>query len=154
MGGHPHYASVPKAITSNSCCASDVLVYSDKIINYMLCCASVGQDKMEQVMQLTAQRNSAKNRADSLAKDLSRVCGGGRSVDQIEAIVTRCGQQARRLSPHWGASLFFSSFHEELLFITVTVTAPLKPPLSMRLFENSAIATVAVETTRAVRICR
>lgn len=40
-------------------------------------------------MQLTAQRNSAKNRADSLAKDLSRVCGGGRTVDQIEVIVTK-----------------------------------------------------------------
>ncbi|CAN0047646.1 unnamed protein product, partial [Laminaria digitata] len=45
--------------------------------------------KTEQVMQLTAQRNSAKNRADSLAKDLSKVCGGGRTVDQIEAIVTK-----------------------------------------------------------------
>lgn len=49
----------------------------------------VAKAKTEQVMQLTAQRNSAKNRADSLAKDLSRVCGGGRTVDQIEAIVTK-----------------------------------------------------------------
>ncbi|CAM9373044.1 unnamed protein product [Sphacelaria rigidula] len=45
--------------------------------------------KTEQVMQLTAQRNSAKHRADSLAKDLSRVCGNGRTVDQIEIIVTK-----------------------------------------------------------------
>lgn len=48
-----------------------------------------GQEKTEKLVQLTAQRNSAKNRADSLAKDLSRVCGGGRTVDQIEAIFTR-----------------------------------------------------------------
>lgn len=47
------------------------------------------QEKTEELVQLTAQRNSAKNRADSLAKDLSRVCGGGRTVDQIEAIFTR-----------------------------------------------------------------
>lgn len=40
-------------------------------------------------MRLTAQRNSAKSRADSLAKDLSRVCRGGRTLDQIEAIVTK-----------------------------------------------------------------
>ncbi|CAM9470559.1 unnamed protein product [Pylaiella littoralis] len=46
-------------------------------------------DKAEQVMRLTAQRNSAKSRADSLAKDLSRVCGGGRTLDQIEIIVTK-----------------------------------------------------------------
>ncbi|CAN0153125.1 unnamed protein product [Ectocarpus sp. 12 AP-2014] len=45
--------------------------------------------KTEEVMRLTAQRNSAKSRADSLAKDLSRVCGGGRTLDQIEAIVTK-----------------------------------------------------------------
>lgn len=45
--------------------------------------------KAEQVMQLTAQRNSHKNRADSLAKDLSRVCGNGRTIDQIEIIVTK-----------------------------------------------------------------
>lgn len=47
------------------------------------------QGKTEEVMRLTAQRNSAKSRADSLAKDLSRVCGGGRTLDQIEVIVTK-----------------------------------------------------------------
>lgn len=47
------------------------------------------QGRSEEVMRLTAQRNSAKSRADSLAKDLSRVCGGGRTLDQIEIIVTK-----------------------------------------------------------------
>ncbi|CAN0444477.1 unnamed protein product, partial [Discosporangium mesarthrocarpum] len=45
--------------------------------------------KSELVMQITAQRNSLKHRADSLAKDLSRVCGGGRTIAQIEMIVAR-----------------------------------------------------------------
>eukprot|EP00752_Nemacystus_decipiens_P006496 g5849.t1 len=45
--------------------------------------------KTDEVMRLTAQRNNAKSRADSLAKDLSRVCGGGRTLDQIEVIVTK-----------------------------------------------------------------
>ena len=47
------------------------------------------QSKTDEVMRLTAQRNNAKSRADSLAKDLSRVCGGGRTLDQIEVIVTK-----------------------------------------------------------------
>lgn len=54
---------------------------TDLFVNVLL--FVVVQGKIEQVMQLTAQRNSAKNRADSLAKDLSRVYGSGRTVDIV-----------------------------------------------------------------------